>query len=513
MSTAFILMIISTITKASGFIRELVFSYFLGTSEIKDIYVITTSIPTLLFGFIFNAISSSFIPVYNRVINEQGEKEGEKFTSNVANVVLIIGIALIVIAFIFAEPLVKLFASGWEGDTLTYAVKFTRVTLFSIIATSFFAPFGSYLITKGDFINTSVNGLILNFVVLVTAFIAYYTKNWFILAYGFVIASFLQFIRYVTGLKRVNFHHEKIVNFKDKYINDMVKLSIPVLISIAANRVSNIIDKTIATTLFKSGGVSALDYADKTVSLVDGIVIASVMTVVYPKFIKLLNDKDSSKFKNSVSSSIVSTLLIVMPCTAGIFILAKPTISILFERGAFDANSTLLTSGALRYYSFSLIGLTIYSMLTRAFYSLRDTITPVKMMLVQVSVDIPLNFLLSSIFGLNGLAMSSSIGIIAAGIFGIFAFNKKVGGFNIQHLLSSIFKLSICSIIMAPFTYYSYLLISPKGRLLGFLASIVISIAVYIVLLQFTKLHEVRELQEIFTSKFKKKIKNKQDEN
>lgn len=509
MSIAFILMIISTITKASGFLRELVFSYFLGTSEIKDIYVITTSIPMLLFGFIFNAIGSSFIPIYNKVSNEKGKNEGDKFTSNVANSVLIIGLILIFMAFIFAKPLVKLLASGWSGETLTYAVNFTRITLFSIIATSFFAPFGSYLITKDEFINSSLNGLILNIVFIASAFIAYYLNNWFILAYGFVIASFLQFIRYISGLKNVNFNYSMKINLNDPYLLEMLKLSIPILISIAANRLSSIVDKTIATTLFESGGVSALDYADKTLSLVDGIVLASVITVVYPKFVKLVNKNNIKDFKNEVFSSIISTSIIVMPFMIGMFVLAKPAISILFERGAFDANSTILTSGALRYYSFSLLGLTLYSLITRALYSLQDTKTPAKMMLIQVAFDIPLNFILSHFIGLNGLALSSSIGVMVAGFYGLFLFNKKIGGFNIKKLLLSIAKISTCGIIMAPITYYSFKILSLKGQFLGFILSIVISLLAYSLLLNFTKLNEVREIKAVFTAKFKKNKNHK----
>lgn len=509
MSAAFLLMLITIISKITGFLRELFFGYFMGTSAIKDLYVIATSIPSVLFGFVFSAVVSSFIPMFNKVESLEGKEKADKFTTNVSNALLIVATIAVIIGLIFARPIVKLFARGWQGDKLDYTVTFTRIVIFSIYATAFNAPFSGYLNIHDDFLNPAINGIIMNAIIITACFIAFFNNNWLILAYGYVLAYFIQYMNFIPALRKKGYKHSKYIDLKSPYLKELVRLGIPIIISVSADKISSIIDKTIASSLFEEGGVSALDYASKITSLVDGVIIVSVVTAAYPQLTRLAQNNELAKLKKTVSSTLISTFVLVIPAVVGIFVLAEPITSLIYERGAFNEESTLITGGALRWYAPSLIGLVVYSVMTRSFYSLKDTITPVKMMIVQVAVDVPLNFLLSSIMGLNGLAFSSSIGIIASGFYAILAFRKKFGKFNLKETGISILKILFISIIMGFIAQFMYEFLSVNSQTLGLILSIIVAGLSYLVMILFANISEVKKIVNSIYWKFKKKKKNK----
>ncbi len=112
-------MIITIISKIFGFIREIILSYFYGASSISDAYLISLTIPGVIFSFIGGVgISTGYTPVYSNIQQKYGEKEGDRFTSNLTNILVIISTLLIIFGLIFTETLVKLFATGFKGGRL-----------------------------------------------------------------------------------------------------------------------------------------------------------------------------------------------------------------------------------------------------------------------------------------------------------------------------------------------------------------------------------------------------------
>ena len=493
-STAFLLMFITTISKITGFIREVFFGYFMGTTAIKDIYVTSTKIPSIIFGFIFTAVITSFIPVYNRVLRSEGEEKAHKFTSNLSNILFVIAAVLVLFTFIFARPLTKLFAIGWTGAKLDYAVTFTRIVSVSVFATAFNTPFDGYLNIKDDFTNPAINGIIMNIVLIISCSIAAASHNWIILAFGFVISYFVKYIHYIPALRKKNYKHQFIIDFKDPRIKELILLSLPIIISVAALDLSSIVDQTLASTLAREGAISSLDYAVKTIKLVSGIVVVSIVTTAFPHFAKLAEEGKIRKLKFEFKKSLVSTMLIIIPAVFGLMFLANPIIRLIYQRGAFDATSTLLTGGALKFYAACLIGDATTMLVNRVFYSLGDMKTPVKITFLQVAVDIPLNFVLSSFMGLNGLALSTTIGQLASAGFAIYMLKKKIGKLGFMDAAISFGKMTLASLIMGLVALGVFnSLVSINFHLALFLA-ILLGAIIYFILILFSQITEVKRI-------------------
>ena len=165
---ALILMVITLLAKILGFGRELTLSYYYGTSRISDIYLVSLTIPTTIFALIATAISTSYIPIYSKIFEEAGEDEADKFTSNIINLILLVCVIITMSVFVFAEPIVKLFASGFEGQTLQSAVYFTKVNIFVIFFSGIIYIFNGKLQLKSRFFISELVVLPFNLLVMIS---------------------------------------------------------------------------------------------------------------------------------------------------------------------------------------------------------------------------------------------------------------------------------------------------------------------------------------------------------
>ena len=130
--TALLVMVITILSKILGFGREIVLSYVYGASAITDAYLISQTIPYVVFSFIGAGIATGFIPLYNRIFKEQGRLEANKYTNNLSNALLLLVSIIVAFVFLFTQPIVKIFASGFSRETLVLAFKFTRISIVGI---------------------------------------------------------------------------------------------------------------------------------------------------------------------------------------------------------------------------------------------------------------------------------------------------------------------------------------------------------------------------------------------
>ena len=142
---AFLVMIFTILSKLLGFGREIVLSYVYGASGITDAYLISQTVPIAIFGFISTGITTAFIPMFSRIKSERGQDGAINYTNNLINILLLLASVIVVVVTVFAQPIVKLFASGFSGQTLALAVNFTRIAVFGVYFTALLNIFTGYL--------------------------------------------------------------------------------------------------------------------------------------------------------------------------------------------------------------------------------------------------------------------------------------------------------------------------------------------------------------------------------
>ena len=215
------LMIVTILSKVLGFMRELVLASFYGTSIYSDAYLIALNIPTVIFAAIGTAISTTFIPIYYESDKIGGKVKCNKFTNNVLNIAFILSLILSVVGFIFTDQLVKLFAIGFEGDTLKLTIDFTRILIFGIIFTSISEVIKGYLNANNNFsIPGIMSGVPFNIMVIV-AIILSAKINPYILPVGTLIAISSRFIFQIPFAYKYGYKYKSYINIKDEDIKKM----------------------------------------------------------------------------------------------------------------------------------------------------------------------------------------------------------------------------------------------------------------------------------------------------
>lgn len=451
-------MVLTVLSKITGFARDITLSYFYGATSISDAYIISITITSVLFSLIIMGISTAYIPMFKKIEHENGEQQATFFTNNLLNIVLIVTTIVILIGLFFAHSLVKLFAFGFDGETKKTAVIFTRIALVGIYFTSLTQLFTSYLQLKGKFTIPAMIGLPFNMIIIVAIFISA-QWNIVVLAIGSVLAAFIQLLFLIPSLCKVNYRYVPVVQFTDKNIKKMVTIVFPIMIGISIDQINLMIDKTIASTLTE-GGISALMYSSRLNDFVQGIFVLSFVTVMFPVISNMAARKHTQDFKKSISNVLSSVILIVVPASIGIMVLAEPITKLLFGHGHFDERAIHMTAYALFFYSIGMIGYGLREVFNRTFYSIQDSKTPMYNASIAVVLNIGLNFLLSSFMGISGLALATSISALFCSALLGMSLRRKIGAFGTKENLRILLKAVFASAVMGGVVYilHEYLL-------------------------------------------------------
>jgi len=496
-----IIMILNVFAKMFGFIREIILAYYYGASNVSDAYIISITIPTVIFAFIGAGIVTSYIPIYNDVLKERGIQSADKFTSNIINFLLFICTFIVILVLFFSKPIVKLFASGFDVETLKLTVKFTNITIFAIYLSTLVYVFKGYLNSRNKFVIPALMGIPLNiFIIMSIIFSSKYSIN--ILPICQVIAMMLQVLFLIIFVYREGYKHSFVLNKKDKYLKKMYYLSIPTILGSSVNQVNVLVDRTIAS-LVAVGGISALNYANKVNVFIQEIFVMSIATVLYPMISKMASNMEILELKNVLIEAIIAMSLLIIPITVGMMIFAEPLVRVLFGRGAFDYSAIKMTYHALFFYSIGMIGYGFREILSRVFYSLQDTKTPMINAGVAMIINIILNIILSKFLGIGGLALATSISAILCTILLYISLKKKIGLFGMINICILFLKILLASLIMGLISKVSFsYLTSSFGKNISLFIAIVIGVISYSIIIYFMKIKYV----DVIITGIKKKL-------
>lgn len=495
------LMVATIISKLLGFSRELVLAGAYGTSMYSDAYLIAVNIPFVIFAIIGTAITTTFIPMYFEIENKLGDLNALKFTNNMFNTIALICTVLAIVGLIFTKPIVKLFAVGFEGETLKIAIDFTKILVIGIIFSGLTFMMTAYLQVKNHFIIPGLISIPKNIIVIVSIVLSLRYSP-YIMVWGTLLGMLAEFLFQLPFAKKNGYRYKLYINFKDDELKKVGWLLAPVLIGVGVNQINTMVDRTLASTLAE-GSISALNYANKLNGFVMALFIASIATIIYPKLSKLSSESNREQFLNSLVHSINSVILLVTPISVGAIVLANPIVKLLFERGEFDIRATNMTAIALSMYSIGMISFGLRDILGKVFYSLKDTRTPMVNGAISMIINIILNIILVRKFKLAGLALATSISASICIILLFISLKKKIGYFGQDKILKTFCKSVIASVIMGAITYASFKFLSNKldvlyiKGLIPLSLSVVIGLIVYLIGVTVLNIEEVNLITKI----------------
>lgn len=497
--SALIIIILTLGSKLLGFIREVLIAAKFGSGIKTDIFFVALTATGLVTGFLSNAISTTFIPVLSEIESKEGKKGKIEHANNVINVIFVISIMLVIGGWISTPIIVKLLAKGFQGEQFNITVQLTRMGLPMILFSGVIGVLTGYLQSEERFTSAAAIGFPFNFVYIF--FLLFLATKFGIkgLMVAAIVAIASQFLILIPEARISGYKYMLIFDLEDKYIHKVILLSVPVLVGVAINDLNAIIDRTLASSLV-FGSISALNYANKLNGLILGVFIAAITTVIFPMLAKESTGDNYDSMKKIMGYGINIILLITIPATVGLIVLAKPIVQIAFERGEFDSTATLMTSQALIFYSVGLVAMALKLLITRVYYSLQDTKTPMIYGVMSVMLNVILNLILVKFMTHSGLALATSIATTISTLLLLYDLKKKIGPLDTKGYIIALIKIGLASGIMGVVAYlvyhglYEVLGASKLYNFISLVAATGVGIVLYGLLCYMFNLEEVRDV-------------------
>ena len=504
--TALMLMFVTILSKVFGFLRESVMAYFYGAGDIVAIYAVANTLPVVIANFVASGIIFGFIPIYTKAKNEEGEEVAEEFTSNIFNILMVFGFISVTLGFIFAGTFCKLFSPDLKGELLHTAIVFTRIIMFAIFAYLYSAVFRGYLNLKGNFFIPAITGLIMNGIIIAFTIFSGLAKNPYLLAIGCLLGNVLQYIMFPKANRDHGYRHINKIDIHNKYIKSLILIAVPVIISSAAGEIALTVDNSMASYFFGNASISYLRYSKTLLSLITGVITVSVTTSIFPTISHLGQSGKIEDMKNHINSAIVSTMFLVIPSTIGMMALSVPIIKLVYQRGAFDDKSVIITAAMLIAYAPFVIFQSFSDVIDKGFYAVGDSKSPVIIVVIQQIINVILNFILIKFFDIEGLALATTISAGLGALMMLVKFRKNFGRINFKTSLKSLIKITVLSIFMGLIAWGIYESLSTKiSYLLAMFIAIIIAGLFYAITILFARIPEVMNMINHIYHKLKKR--------
>ncbi len=494
--SAAMISIMTLISKFLGFLREIQIANRFGSGMETDTYFVAMTATVIIVGTLGSAVNTTIIPIFAEIEEKHGKKGKLQYLNNIINLVLIITLSIMVIGF-FASPLIiKILAKGFKGDQFDLAVKLNRIGLPIVVLLGLTHVLGGLLNSSKIFGPPAIAGIPYN-IIFLTYLLLFAKKGQIeMLMVVTVVGTLMQFLTHVPAVRHMGYRFSFKLNIRDPYLIKALGLTLPVLLGSAVQQINVVIDKTLASEL-APGSVSALNYSSKINDMVIAVFIMAITTVIFPMLSGAFAKDDTRQMKEILSQGVNIILLITVPATIGLILLAKPLVYIFFEKNAFDPRATLMTSNALIFYSVGLVGASLRLMLNRVYYSLQDTITPMKNGAIAVVINVVLNLILVKYMAHSGLALATSISATVTTILLFLGLRKKIGPVGLKNYLRCFIKALIASLVMGLvvyLTYYklgSFLPDKKLIKLINMMLSIGLGIITYFVMCLLLKIEEL----------------------
>lgn len=487
-----IIMIITLLSKATGLLRDMAIASNMGVSVEADIYFYITNLVAIIFAAISGSIGSTLIPFFVQLKNEDILK-ARKFITNITTILIMISSIIMIIGIFFAKEIVYVFAPGFfetlSNQQLELTIKTTRIVFCSFIFMSLYNILKAVLNSYDIYAIPASIDLVFN-LVLIAYLLMFYSKYGLIgLAIAILIGNLLQVLIQLPHFLKKGYNIR--ISFKclTPEIYQISWMVLPVLMGTSISQINMIVDRMLASKL-DMGTVSLMNYANKLNLLAYTVIGMGITTVCFTQLCNKITQNDHEGFKNKLIKSINFMCIIMIPVTLYMMLLREEIVSFVYQRGAFSEENVKETANILFLMMPTMIFYGIKDLVNKAFFSLKDTKTPMINSIIGALINILFNLILINKLGVYGLVIATTISAISMTILLIIKLNKiiRIDLRKIIINISVIFLSSFLGILIIKVIifntniigYSNFFVLMISGIMLGILVVIQMLICKYL---------------------------------
>lgn len=478
------LAVFGLLSRFVGLIRDRILASRFGASDILDVYYVSFNIPDFIFNLlVIGAVSSAFIPIF---IEYQLKKNGQewKIANNFLNLLMIVVAGAVAILFFFVPLLINIIAPGFTSEKKDLAILFTRIMLLSPFIFSISVVIGSVLQAFQRFLIYSFAPVMYNIGIIIGVVFFEPKFGPLGLAEGVVLGALLHLLIQIPAVYKVGFRWQRIIDFTSSGMKRIFYLMVPRSIGLAAMQINWIVLSALATTL-SVGSVAIFNFANNLQYLPISLVGISVAVASFPTLSREAIEKSREDFAKHIVATLRKIIFIIIPLSFLIVYLREDIVRVVLGAGKFQIDDISLTAQVLGFFSVGIFAQSIIPFLSRSFYALQNTKTPVISTLVSIVANIGLAFwFINQGFDILSLPLAFGIASILNVALLLYFMNKRLKFFDLKKILKYFWKIILLSYAMILFItiidgMFVYRILSPTfsgalyhGLILAILAAL-----------------------------------------
>ncbi|HEV7401375.1 MAG TPA: murein biosynthesis integral membrane protein MurJ [Chthoniobacteraceae bacterium] len=446
-------------SRVLGLARELILAKLFGAGFGMDAFVSAFRVPNLLRDlFAEGALSTAFVTTFSQKIQQEGDGAAWRLANKVATMAVVTISLLTLLGMLLAPQLIGLLAGGFPPEKQALIIQLTRIMFPFIIMVSLAALVMGMLNAKNVFGVPAMASSFFN----LGSILGGVTLAWWLdphfgpwalvgLSIGTLIGGGLQLAVQFPALWKVGFRYRPDFHWDDPGVRQVLRLMGPAVIAASAVQVNVMINGRFASELPGDGPASWLAYAFRLMQLPLGIFGVAIGTVTLPLVARAAAAGNKAEFRSALAHGMRLAFLLTIPSTVGLIMLARPIISVIYERGKFTALSTDQTAGALQCYALGLAAYSGIKVLAPAFYALDKRHTPMIVSFVSIATNLLLNYVLTFQMGLGHRGLALSTGIVAMINFGAlyYLMHRETKVLETRQMIVSLLKILAASALLA----------------------------------------------------------------
>lgn len=470
---------------------------------------------TLYFLLSSGALSSAFIPVFTEYWTKGEEDEAWKVFSIIGTFIFLVLGSAILLMEIFARQVVPLVALGFKvshPDLLEQTIVLTRIVLPSQI---FFFMGGLIIATlysRQHFMAPAAGPIIYNICIITGGLVLAETVGIAGLTWGALVGAFLgNFLLQLIVVRRLGVKFRPSLNLRHPGVIKVGKLALPVILGLSLPYVDVIVNHWFGAFL-QEGAVAALGFANRLMQVPLGVFGQAAAVAFFPTLAAQAARKEIGELRKSVNFGLRGILLLTMPSSVLMIVLALPIVTMLFQHGQFTPEEGRAAASALVFYAVGIAGWSGQAIITRGFYALQDTVVPVVTGTVMTIIFIPLNWILMKPMGHAGLALATSMAATLNMVALFEILRRRLGGMNGGLILRSLTKVTVSSLAAGAVAWVVLRLVTgrigmsgPMEAMICLVTAAIPAVGVYAGMIALLKVDEAAEVWALISRRFGRK--------
>lgn len=447
LSAATIIMGATLASALLGLIRtRLLIQFFYADKAVVDVFWAAFRLPDMIFQIIIvGALSSAFIPVFSRYLGNK--EESNLIASSMINAVMVIMMLLTVLVIIFAYPLSRLIAGGFDESQLTLMANLTRI----MATAQLFFGFSSFLTgviqSHKRFLIPALSPVLYNLGIIIGILVFGKTLGIYGAAIGVVIGAGLHLLAQLPLARKLGFHYRLAWDGKHGAVKEMSHLMLPRVLTLSLIQIEATAIVTFSSWL-SPGTVTIISIAQQLANLPVRLIGIPIGQASLPFFTKITSKNDLLALATMVNNTILEMLYLALPASVIVLVLRIPLVRLAYGADSFPWAETVLTGKLVAILAISIAARSLTHVLVRVFYSLHNTTTPFLTNLLSTITNIGLSyyflFVLKS--GVLGMAFAITVASIIETII-LTSLLYSLANFATSHLLLPILKMLAITLV------------------------------------------------------------------